>query len=58
MLNVLTISWASVTVVLVGLLIYQALIGIAGRRSNYSPLHPARSILRASNRSCRRAFPP
>jgi hypothetical protein len=28
MLNVLTVSWASVTVVLVGLLIYRALIGM------------------------------
>jgi uncharacterized membrane protein SpoIIM required for sporulation len=28
MLNVLTITWASVTVVLVGLLIYRALIGL------------------------------
>jgi hypothetical protein len=28
MLNVLTLSWASVTVVLVGLLIYRALIGM------------------------------
>jgi len=28
MLNVLTLSWASVTVVLVGLLIYRALIGL------------------------------
>ena len=28
MLNVLTISWASVTVILVGLLIYRALIGM------------------------------
>jgi hypothetical protein len=28
MLNVLTVSWASVTVILVGLLIYRALIGM------------------------------
>ena len=28
MLNVLTLSWASVTVILVGLLIYRALIGM------------------------------
>lgn len=28
MMNVLTVSWASVTVVLVGLLIYRALIGM------------------------------
>ena len=28
MLNILTVSWASVTVVLVGLLIYRALIGM------------------------------
>jgi len=36
MFNVLTVSWASVTVVLVGLLIYRALIGMREDDANGS----------------------
>ncbi len=55
--RILTMHWASVTVVLVGLLIYRALIGMREEDQLFLA-YPARSILRASNRSCRRAFPP
>ena len=53
-MNVLTVSWASVTVVLVALLIYRALIGM--REEDQLFLASGEDTWRVIRRFCRRAF--